>query len=55
MINNLFVEKQQAQVRYDKCKICENFSKKTSFCKKCYCIMKIKVTLKDAKCPIDKW
>ena len=55
MLEKIFVEKSVAQTRYDQCKICENFSKITSMCKECHCIMKLKVTLKESKCPIDKW
>jgi hypothetical protein len=51
----MFVIKVIAQERYDKCKVCENFSKITTMCKECHCIMKLKVTFEDSKCPIGKW
>jgi hypothetical protein len=51
----IFVEKSVAQERYNKCKNCENFSKITTMCRECHCIMKLKVTLKDSVCPINKW
>jgi len=51
----VFVKKQKAQERYDICKACDRFSKYTFQCKECGCIMKIKVTLIDSKCPLNKW
>ena len=51
----IFVEKPIAQSRYDICKKCEYFSKTTSLCKQCHCIMKLKVTLNGVTCPINKW
>lgn len=50
-----FVPKEKAQQRYDHCKKCEHFVKKTTTCLKCWCFMKIKVTLENAECPIGKW
>jgi hypothetical protein len=52
---NPFVKKDIAQERYNKCKECEHFSKITTQCKKCHCIMKLKVTLSDSTCPVGKW
>lgn len=37
------------------CNSCEWFNKKFATCKKCGCFMKLKSTLKQAKCPIEKW
>ena len=37
------------------CNSCEWFNKKFTTCKKCGCFMKLKSTLKQAKCPIGKW
>jgi hypothetical protein len=48
-------EKEIAQNRYDQCKKCDSFNKILFFCEKCGCIMKVKVKLKDAKCPLGKW
>jgi len=40
---------------YSICQGCEFFSKNTKRCKKCGCFMKLKTTLKMAKCPVGKW
>lgn len=52
---NIFVPKEQAQARYDICKRCEYFSKTSTICKQCHCIMKFKVTLASSECPVEKW
>jgi len=41
--------------RLDICKECEFYRQSMSQCKKCMCIMKIKVHFKNAKCPMEKW
>ena len=41
--------------RLEICKACEYFRPKTETCRKCGCFMKLKTTLVNAKCPIDKW
>lgn len=41
--------------RYAICKECKWFRSSTKQCKKCYCIMPLKVLLKNAHCPIKKW
>lgn len=51
----MFVNKEEAQERYDICKLCDNLISLTSQCKKCGCFMKMKVKLKEAECPIGKW
>jgi len=37
------------------CQTCEWFRPKTQTCKKCGCFMKLKTTLENAKCPLEKW
>jgi hypothetical protein len=37
------------------CNGCEWFKKSLAKCRKCGCFMKLKTTLQEAKCPIDKW
>lgn len=37
------------------CRQCEWYRKSISQCKKCMCIMKIKVHLANARCPLEKW
>lgn len=44
-----------AHDRLEVCKSCEWYRSVISQCKKCRCIMKVKVHLKDAKCPLEKW
>jgi hypothetical protein len=44
-----------AKKRYEICKSCPEFFKSTRQCKKCGCVMSIKVHIKEATCPLDKW
>ena len=37
------------------CNTCPFFNKRLAKCKKCGCFMRLKSTLKQAKCPIEKW
>jgi hypothetical protein len=37
------------------CNECEWFHKGLAKCRKCGCFMKLKSTLKQAECPIQKW
>ena len=48
-------EQELAQARLDICKGCEFLSRKMDRCLKCGCFMKLKTTLADAKCPMEKW
>ena len=41
-----------AAYRLEICKTCPFYRK---LCKKCGCFMTLKTTLKNARCPIDKW
>ena len=41
--------------RLDICNTCPMLNKKLMQCKKCGCFMKLKTTLKGAKCPLGKW
>jgi hypothetical protein len=41
--------------RLNICRGCEFFNSRLEKCKKCGCFMKLKVSLKNAKCPIGKW
>tara|TARA_R100001594_G_C3937262_1_gene239711 strand:- start:486 stop:674 length:189 start_codon:yes stop_codon:yes gene_type:complete len=50
-----FDEKKTAKARWDKCKDCTFLTALTSRCRKCGCFMKLKVKLKQAKCPIGIW
>lgn len=53
--NTEYVDKETAQKRYDICKECDFFLKNTKQCKKCFCLMTLKVKLKKSECPIQKW
>lgn len=44
-----------ASKRYNICFSCDFFIKTTTQCRKCGCFMKIKTTILDAECPINKW
>lgn len=48
-------EEELADYRLTICKGCEFFRPNLQTCKKCGCFMKLKTTLKDAKCPIGNW
>jgi hypothetical protein len=37
------------------CNECEWFNKRLAKCRQCGCFMKLKSTLAQAKCPIEKW
>ena len=41
--------------RLEICKTCPFYRKLSNTCKKCGCFMTLKTTLKNARCPIDKW
>lgn len=43
------------EYRMSICKTCPMFNQRTQQCRKCGCFMKLKTTLQQAKCPIDKW
>lgn len=41
--------------RLEICKGCEWFRHNTQTCRKCGCFMKLKTTLENASCPLEKW
>jgi hypothetical protein len=43
------------EARWKQCLDCTFLTKRTKTCRKCGCFMRIKVKLKDAKCPIGIW
>ncbi len=49
------VSEDESNRRLDICKQCPELIQVTNQCKKCGCIMPIKVKLKEAVCPIGKW
>lgn len=49
------VDDAEESMRYSMCQDCPEFIKLTTQCKKCGCVMKGKVKLKEAVCPIGKW
>lgn len=48
----LITEKKEQERRLEICGDCE-YNK--GFCKKCGCIIRLKVKVKQTKCPINKW
>lgn len=48
-------DKELMQSRLAICHTCKFFDKNFQRCKKCGCFMRLKTTLKQAKCPIHKW
>jgi len=44
-----------SNARYEICKGCPELTKATKQCKKCGCLMTLKVKLELAACPIGKW
>lgn len=49
------VEGPLADARLDLCKACPEYIKSTHQCKKCGCIMNLKVKVPHATCPLGKW
>jgi hypothetical protein len=49
------VDKTESDRRYAVCQSCPRLIKATKQCRECGCVMPLKVTLKDAVCPLDKW
>ncbi len=48
-------DKQLIEDRLEICNSCEFLNKRLMKCKQCGCFMKLKSTLREAKCPLDKW
>lgn len=46
---------EQADERWSICKTCPELIKLTHQCKKCGCVMNLKVKLAAAECPLGKW
>ena len=53
--NTEYTNDEEESTRYSLCMECPEFIKPTTQCKQCGCIMKAKVKLKYATCPIGKW
>ena len=52
---NGFIDDEIAEQRYEHCKGCIFFKPESKQCKKCGCIMNVKVKVKGATCPIGMW
>lgn len=50
-----FTTKDEQKKRLDICRSCDRIIKATMTCKECGCFMKVKTTLKTARCPKNKW
>lgn len=44
-----------AQERLAICEACDRYLPNTSQCSICQCFMKLKTTMANTRCPIDKW
>lgn len=49
------VDEEIATKRYSICQSCPELIKTTKQCKKCGCLMTLKVKLGNAECPLGKW
>jgi hypothetical protein len=49
------VTDEEAHTRLDICKACPELLPVTHQCKKCGCLMNLKVKLAEATCPLSKW
>ena len=49
------VDETEENARFAVCQECPELIKITNQCKQCGCFMKLKVKLKEAKCPLNKW
>jgi hypothetical protein len=49
------VSEEEAEARLNTCINCDRLIQLTKQCKECGCIMAIKVKLKNATCPLNKW
>ena len=50
-----YATEEESQNRWSICEECPRLLKATGQCKECGCFMKLKVKLKEAVCPIEKW
>ena len=48
-------DRELIESRLQICNKCEWFNKRLAKCRKCGCFMKLKTTLLEAKCPIERW
>lgn len=55
MTNDINKIKEIRNTRLEICNSCEFFVKDTTACKRCGCIMSLKVNFVETKCPIGKW
>jgi len=49
------VSEEEAEARLNTCINCDRLIQITKQCKECGCIMAVKVKLKNATCPLNKW
>ena len=53
--DNLFVDGDEKQRRYDICQACEHFDRMKKRCRECGCFLEQKTRLTAAECPVHKW
>lgn len=54
-VKGFFQTKEQAQARFDICSQCPKLKKPIDLCSECNCLMRLKVKITKAHCPIGKW
>lgn len=53
--NTEYATKEEETSRFAICETCPSLINQTKQCKECGCFMKLKVKLKQATCPLNKW
>ena len=47
-------DKETQKQRWDMCNVCEHLTK-NNFCRKCGCLLRIKILFQRMYCPVGKW
>jgi hypothetical protein len=55
LLTEPILPKSIAEKRYNLCRECPELVHVTKQCKKCLCIMPVKVRVPSAECPLNKW
>lgn len=55
LLTEPILPKHIAEKRYNECKQCPELVHMTKQCKKCFCVMPVKVRVPSAECPLQKW
>lgn len=49
------VDDDESERRYSICRECPRLIKATKQCRECGCVMPLKVKIRNAECPLNKW